>query len=158
VIAVLFGAAGCDGSPTVLQSPGIRLEHSAPVVQEAVALLNAHRASLGCETLTWHLQGAWVGESYARQMSDENFFGHVDALGRNLRFRLTTAGISRYRVAAETIAAGQDTGNRVVASWLNSPEHREILEDCRYTHMGLGYHHGSGVFRDYWTAVFLNLR
>jgi uncharacterized protein YkwD len=157
VIAVLLGAA-CDGSPTVLQAPGIRLEHTAPVVQQAVALVDAHRATLGCEPLKWHMQSAWVGEMYARQMSDEGFFGHVDTLGRNLKFRLTNAGIHHYRTAAETIAAGQATGDRVVTSWLASPDHREILEDCRYTHMGLGFHRGAGPYRDYWTAVFLNVR
>ncbi|CAN5801687.1 hypothetical protein BH23GEM6_BH23GEM6_15690 [soil metagenome] len=155
VFVSMFSAA-CDALPTEARRPGILYEQSDVIVQEAVQLMNAHRATLGCETLEWHARGALVGERYAQQMNNEAFFGHVDSQGRTLKTRLNTAGISGYRVAAETIAAGQTTSRRVVEAWLKSPEHRAILEDCRYTRLGLGFYNGSGPYRVYWTAVFLN--
>jgi len=151
----LFSVA-CDALPTEARRPGILFEQSPVIVQEAVQLINAHRATVGCSPLQWHARSALVGEQYAQQMNNEEFFGHVDAQGRTLRTRLNSAGISGYRVAAETIAAGQQTSRRVVDAWLASPSHRSILEDCKFTHLGLGFYNGSGPFRVYWTAVFLN--
>jgi uncharacterized protein YkwD len=156
ILLVTTFSAACDALPTEARRPGILYEQSPVIVQEAVQLMNAHRATLGCEKLEWHARSAMVGERYAQQMNNEAFFGHVDSQGRTLKTRLSTAGISGYRVAAETIAAGQKTSTRVVDAWLASPEHRAILEDCRYTHLGLGFYNGSGPYRVYWTAVFLN--
>ena len=90
--------------------------------------------------------------------NDMAFFGHVDPDGTTLKSRLDRAGISGYQLAAETIAAGQGTATKVVHDWIESPDHRKILEDCRYTHLGVGFYTGEGPYRAYWTAVFLDNR
>lgn len=123
---------------------------------QAAMLIDAHRASLGCTPLRWHEGAAAVAEAYARQMSDERFFGHVDPAGTTFKQRLSRAGIAGYTTAAETIAAGQDNPPKVVADWLASPDHKTIVEDCRFTRIGLGFHSGTGPYREYWTAVFFS--
>lgn len=145
---------GCDSQPlgpevSVLTSTSVH-----PWAAEAADLIDSHRASLGCDPLRWHEQGAGVAENYARQMSEERFFGHVDPHGGTLKGRLNRAGITGYRRAAETIAAGQDNPRKVVGDWIASNDHRAILEDCAYTQVGLGFHEGDGPYREYWTAVF----
>ena len=150
--------AACENMPVGpevarLESTGVH-----PWASEAATLIDQHRTALGCDPLRWHQQGASVAEAYARQMSDEAFFGHVDPKGTTLKQRLNRAGISGYRRAAETIAAGQDNPGKVVGDWIKSPDHRAILEDCQYNEVGLGFHEGEGPYREYWTAVFFATR
>ena len=148
-----MSAAACDSMPTAAK---MTPRPAFGLTREATNGINAHRASLGCGPLAWHGQSAAVGEQYARRMNDLAFFGHVDPDGTTLKQRLNRAGITGYRLAAETIAAGQPTADEVVHDWLESPEHRKILEDCRYTQVGVGFYDGQGPYRQYWTAVFLD--
>ena len=154
VAMAMLSLSGCD-SPVAPRIHEVATQEAVNAwAIEAASIIDQHRATLGCAPLRWHHPGAGVAESYARQMSEEGFFGHVDPAGVTLRQRLNRAGISGYRLAAETIAAGQDNPPKVVRDWLESPEHRAIVEDCRYTEVGLGFHLGDGPYREYWTAVF----
>ncbi len=153
-LPALLLIAGCESQPL---GPEVALLTSTsvhPWAAEAAGLIDAHRATLGCKPLRWHEAGASVAEAYARQMSEESFFGHVDPHGTTLKQRLNRAGITGYSRAAETIAAGQDTPRKVVDDWIASRDHRAILEDCTYTSLGLGFHAGDGPYREYWTAVY----
>lgn len=147
---------GCDQSPT---GPRLTEVPDAAALDdfayEAALLIDEHRARLGCAPLTWHSGAAAVAENYARQMSEEAFFGHVDPAGTTLKQRLNRGGVRGYAVAAETIAAGQDYPQKVVADWIASSGHRQILEDCRYTSVGVGFYEGDGPYREYWTAIFV---
>jgi uncharacterized protein YkwD len=152
---LLLGLGACDALPTGPGEGRIAFDEAPALSREATERINEHRASLGCGPLRWHDRSAAVGEQYAKRMNDAAFFGHVDPAGSTLKSRLNRAGIFGYRVAAETIAAGQRTATKVVGDWILSPEHRAILEDCRYTHVGIGFYTGEGPYRAYWTAVFL---
>jgi uncharacterized protein YkwD len=148
--ALLFILAACTPPtvPLVAKAP----EPSWP--SKAASLIEAYRRSRGCLPIRWNQPGATVAEAYARQMSDQQFFGHVDPNGRTLVERLDKAGID-WHMAGETIAAGMSTPEQVVEGWIKSPEHRAVLEDCSFAQLGLGFHHGTGPYKDYWTAVFL---
>jgi uncharacterized protein YkwD len=144
--SLLLLLMGCDYGPA-----GPRLSEANPTevhawALEAAALIDQHRATLGCAPLRWHDQAAAVATAYARQMNDEAFFGHVDPAGTTLKQRLMRGGVSGYRLAAETIAAGQDN------------PHKAIVEDCQFDHVGVGFHAGDGPYREYWTAVFVSTR
>lgn len=156
--SVLLLLMGCDYGPT---GPTLSQAHTTDIhawALEAAALIDEHRATLGCAPLRWHDQAADVATAYARQMNDEAFFGHVDPAGVTLKQRLNRGGVSGYRLAAETIAAGQDNPPKVVADWLQSPGHKAIVEDCQYDHVGLGFYSGDGPYTEYWTAVFVSTR
>jgi uncharacterized protein YkwD len=156
LLVLLLGACANPATPPL---DAARVDPAVHIwASEAAVLIDTHRANLGCGPLRWHHRGATVAEQYARQMSEENFFGHVDPSGTTLKQRLNRAGITGYRLAAETIAAGQDTPSRVVAAWIASAPHRAILEDCQYSQLGLGFHTGTGHYREYWTAVFFATR
>lgn len=122
---------------------------------KAAALIDEHRATLGCPPLSWNASVARVAGKYSRQMSEEGFFSHVDPDGTTLRQRLEGEGVTGHRRIAETIAAGQNSPSSVVNAWLNSPGHRGILEDCGLHEIGVGFHEGSGRYRTYWTAIFV---
>jgi uncharacterized protein YkwD len=76
------------------------------------------------------------------------FFSHTNHLGKNPFQRLQGAGI-RYRIAAENIAAGQQTAEQVLQSWLNSQGHRRNIENCDLTQ------HGVGFYNNRWTHVLM---
>jgi uncharacterized protein YkwD len=154
---ILLGLGACDMGPTA-PGPSLSIDEAPAEARGAMELINQHRASRGCSALRWHDRSAAVGEEYAKLMNDAAFFGHVDPSGGTLKSRLNRAGIFGYRVAAETIAAGQRTSSKVVGDWLLSPGHRAILDDCQYTHAGVGFYTGDGPYRAYWTAVFLAAR
>jgi uncharacterized protein YkwD len=48
----------------------------------------------------------------------------------------------------EIVASGADTATSAMTLWMNSPPHRQIMLDPRYTMAGIGYYAG------YWTVVF----
>jgi uncharacterized protein YkwD len=116
--------------------------------REFVALYNQHRTSIGCQALQWHEKAASVAHDHSADMVARRFFDHVAPDGGTLAYRLRRGGIL-YRLAGETIAAGQTTPEWVLEAWLRSPEHRKILEDCRFTHQALGR------VNDVWTLLLL---
>jgi uncharacterized protein YkwD len=154
---LLLGLGACDIRST---TPAARLAIDEAPAEARAALegINRHRATRGCVALSWHARGATVASDFSRSMNDLGFFSHVDPSGGTLKSRLEAARIVGYRTAAELIAAGQRTGSDVVASWVGSTAHRAILEDCQYTHVGVGLYEGNGPHRTYWTAILLAFR
>lgn len=114
-------------------------------------LVNRHRASVGCGPLEWEPTAAAVARRHSRAMERRGFFAHVDPDGVHPRDRLRAAGLD-FRASGENIARGPFTPASVLAGWLGSPGHRRNLEDCRWTHHGVGRH------GDRWTHVFLTAR
>jgi uncharacterized protein YkwD len=84
-------------------------------------------------------------------MVERRYFSHTDPEGRGLPDRLAAARIS-FRMAGENIAFGYADAGDVLDGWLNSPLHRANIENCAFTHQGLGRH------RDVWTQVLLRPR
>lgn len=114
-----------------------------------VDLVNRHRQSVGCGPLAWHAGAAGVAESHSRDMAVRDYLGHETPEGLSPFDRLTRAG-ARYRMAAENIAAGPATAEAVWSGWLRSPPHRRNIENCAYTH------HGVGEYRQRWTHILLS--
>jgi uncharacterized protein YkwD len=109
---------------------------------------NAHRVSIGCQALRWDAATAAVAQAHAEDMVQRDFFSHTDPDGRSPFDRLRAAGVT-YMAAAENIAYGYSTAAGVLEGWLNSEGHRRNLENCRYTH------HGVGVKEGKWVHVFI---
>ena len=121
----------------------------ADVVAEMARLVNAHRASRGCPALVWLQPAADAAEAHSADMARRGYFDHVSPDGQRPWDRLAARGV-RYRLVAENIAytPGQDA-RATLAGWLNSRGHRENLENCAYTH------HGIGLESARWTHVFV---
>jgi uncharacterized protein YkwD len=143
-IAVALGVTACE--PVVgLTVPDDDLD---VMVQEFVSLVNAHRQSVGCESLTWHAAAAEVALAHSEDMVARGYFDHTNPDGQSPFDRLNAAGIF-FRLAGENIAAGHRTAEAVLDGWLNSPGHRANIENCGFTH------HGLGLASNHWTHLFL---
>ncbi len=120
------------------------------VALEFQNLVNEHRKSVGCNPLVEHKGLNSLAQKHSEDMKVRNFFSHTNPDGKSPFDRIKEAGIS-YKSAGENIAKGQSTANQVLNSWLNSSGHKANIENCNYTHHGIGYV-GEGIHL--WTHKF----
>jgi uncharacterized protein YkwD len=135
---------------------------SADAVQSVLAGINAARAKAGCGPLKLNTALMAAAEGHARNMAEQDFFGHKDKKGRGITGRVRSQGY-RYGLVAENIAAGQETPNAAVQAWIDSPGHRRNIMNCKFRETGiaLAYQpddrplrgHTMGL-RYYWVQVF----
>ena len=82
-----------------------------------------------------------------RAAFDRDFFSHETPDGEGFFDRLEGAGIDWATAAGENIAFSYGDGETVMAMWLSSPGHRANIENCAFTHQGVGRK------ETYWTLV-----
>jgi uncharacterized protein YkwD len=68
---------------------------------------------------------------------------HTGSDGSSPAARMRDAGYHPGYIA-ENIAAGPGTPESAVRTWIDSPEHRDIILTCRYIHAGVGVASGRG--------------
>lgn len=118
-------------------------------LSELHRLINVHRREVGCEDLKWHQATAEVAEAHSADMSRRNYFDHLTPEGADLSARLLAGGVTWHGSIAENIALTVRGPDVVMQLWLDSPPHRANIEDCAFTH------HGLGLYRDRWTQVLV---
>lgn len=119
------------------------------VLSELHDLVNTHRRSAGCEALRWHDATAVVAELHSKDMSLRNYFDHLTPEGTDVYRRLITGDVRWRGSIAENIALTAQGPEVVVELWMDSPPHRANIENCVFTH------HGLGLYRDHWTQVLV---
>jgi len=98
---------------------------------------------------------------HSTDMSVDEYFSHdtQDRVGGSL----VSVCVSSRRVAtyytnwtdvSENIAAGYGSPEAVMAAWMNSAGHRANILRSTSWEIGVGYHLGSGPYRQYWTQDF----
>ncbi len=125
------------------------IEAADPEILVLVELVNRRRSDVGCEPLTWHEGIAAVAVSHSLDMQQRDFYDHVDPDGETLIHRLTRAGIAFNGVAGENLVIGTVDGTIAYTLWIDSAEHRANIENCFFTH------HGVGLADGRWTHVFV---
>ena len=80
-------------------------------------------------------------------MKQQQIFSHESSIDGSLENRLDASNIA-YTIAAENIANDYYDGIEAAHGWLNSEEHRSILLNEDFTHVG------SGVFSNFYTQIF----
>jgi uncharacterized protein YkwD len=130
-------------------STGGTMADGAQMVQEMVRLVNAHRAARGCPALAWLQPAADAAQAHSADMARRGYFEHRSPEGQGPADRLASRGVA-WRMVAENIAWTPERGAReTLQGWIGSPGHRANLENCAYTH------HGIGLQDAYWTHVFV---
>jgi len=112
-------------------------------------LVNRHRESIGCLPLRWHEPSAAVAEARSTDMVARRYFDHVAPDGRTVFDQVAAAGIEAWGSIAENIALTQAGAPSVLELWRDSPPHRRNLDNCAFTHQGLGERGGV------WTQILL---
>lgn len=105
--------------------------------------------------LSWNAKLGLAAARHSRDMATRDYFAHTSPQGRTAFDRIRAAGY-QYRRAGENIAAGRafDSPAAVVAAWLNSPAHCQVLMNPQYTEVGVARADGPGSYSTYWTQAF----
>jgi len=137
----------------LLLPPSMPAQTPASVVssslQDLHRRINVHREAAGCRPLAWHEGAARVAESHSTDMSRRDYFDHRNPEGMEVGGRLLAGGVTWHGLAGENIALTAAGPEVVIDLWVDSPPHRENMEECAFTH------HGLGVYRDRWTQVLV---
>jgi len=103
------------------------------MTNEILALVNAHRVSVGLTTLALDKQYASAyAVEHTQYMMDLEKINHDRFSERSEA--LKSRGAKR---VGENVAFGYSTAETVVNAWLNSPDHKRAIEG-EYTHSGFG--------------------
>ena len=121
--------------------------------QDLLAQINAKRAAAGCQAVAGDEQLRVAAERHALDMRDHEAVrsdpNHGGSDGSTPQQRITDAGFKPASRTGEIMyyATGAP-GNTVQANidwWMNSPRHKAIIEDCAYTHAGVGLVYPGGT-------------
>jgi uncharacterized YkwD family protein/spore coat assembly protein SafA len=118
-----------------------------------VSLTNAQRSKYGLPPLkmNWELQR--LARIKSEDMRNCNYFDHNSPTYGSPFTMMKNFGI-QFSYAGENIAAGQQTPESVVDSWMKSPGHRANILKREFTEIGCGVAFG-GSYRVYWTQEFI---
>ena len=113
-------------------------------------LINTHRETIGINTLVKLNLVSQVAEDHTEYMIEvgtanhDNFQQRVQLLKQN----------ADAKTVGENVAYGFASASGVVNGWLNSPDHKKIIENPDYTHFGISTEcNASG--RNYFTHIFI---
>jgi uncharacterized protein YkwD len=138
--------------PALLAAALLGAAPAADDTAELVDVVNRHRAGVGCAPLRWHEGAARAAQAHAEDMRRRGYFDHLTPEGLRPRDRLRAAGVQVRGVTAENLVDAPFGGERLLGRWLASPAHRENIDDCGFTH------HGIGRAGDLWVHLFLTVR
>jgi uncharacterized protein YkwD len=134
-----------------VSAPPADVPVTAPSDEAAVLeLVNAARATAGCDPLAADAGLAAVARAHSADMRDRDYFSHTDPEGRSPFDRAKQAGVANAR--AENIAYGQSDAAAVMASWMGSAGHKANILDCSLKTLGVGVAEGDGG--PWWTQLF----
>lgn len=142
VIAALLTSANACG-PGTSSLPGQKLQD----------LINARRAAAGCPPVAGDDKLRAAAERHVVDMRDHVAVrtdpNHLGSDGSTIGQRIADAGYSPVSRTGEIMyfALGPP-GNTEQANidwWMNSPGHRALIEDCSFTHAGVGLIYPGGT-------------
>ena len=113
-------------------------------------LVNDHRILLGISTLELADLISTVAKEHTDYMIYSGNIGHNNFAFR-LQYLIENAGAKK---VGENVAYSYSTAEGVMAGWLKSQEHKEVLENGSYTHFGISVKEDVNG-RKYFTAIFI---
>ncbi|MBA8927361.1 uncharacterized protein YkwD [Kutzneria viridogrisea] len=137
-------------APPVVTSSAAKPANSGPE-NEVLALVNKERRANGCGDLHWDDRLALAARKHSQDMAVRNYFSHDTPEGVDPWQRIKAVGYAD--PSGENIAAGQNSPESVMTSWMNSPGHRANILNCSFKALGVGEYKG-GSYGFYWTQDF----
>lgn len=122
------------------------------VAEEILQIVNAHRASIGKNTLEFNTLANDLSYEHTLYMIEQRDISHDDFDERSDRL-IAEEDASR---TGENVAYGQRDAEAVMEAWLNSSGHRKNIEGD-FTHIGIAaIKNNSGTY--YYTQIFFKKR
>jgi uncharacterized protein YkwD len=89
-----------------------------------------------------------AAQGHADDMALTGLFSHTSDDGRSWVTRIRATGWKR--PAGENIARGFGGAPEVMTAWMNSPEHRRNILNCKFKYIGVGHN----MLGEYWVQDF----
>lgn len=103
-----------------------------------LSLVNARRTNVGCAALRTNASLTSAARVHTRRMVNARTMSHQLPGEPGLARRIVNAGYVNWSAAAENIAWGASTPQRIFNLWMNSSGHRTNIQNCRYRDAGVG--------------------
>ncbi len=147
LIVLFFSSCSKDDS-TIDDTDTVTTEE-AILENEILELVNAHRNSIGKNSLALNNRASELAQEHTLYMINKGGISHDNF---NERADILFQEENAYSVG-ENVAAGYATAQSVMTGWLNSTGHRDNIEGD-YTHIGVSaIKNSSGTY--YYTQLFL---
>ncbi|MBD8519862.1 CAP domain-containing protein [Lysinibacillus fusiformis] len=111
-------------------------------------LLNVTREHHGLLPVEMNESLESTARMHSEDMKVQNFLSHESPTYGDLKKRLQAQSID-YSDANENLATAYFDAIEAMHGWTNSPEHRKVLLNDKYSQVG------SGVFVDYYTQIYI---
>ena len=103
--------------------------------------------------VVWEAALTCAARVHSKDMADNNYFSHTNLQGNGPGWRMNQAGYNGGGWG-ENIAAGQQSPQSVINSWLDSDGHCANMLNPSFSELGVGYAFGNGQYGHYWTQNF----
>ncbi|MFD2725703.1 CAP domain-containing protein [Hyunsoonleella rubra] len=135
-----------------ISEENIELSETLSMADEILQLVNAHRASIGKNALSFNTLANDLAYEHTLYMIDQRDISHDDFDERSDRL-FDEESASR---TGENVAYGQRSAQAVMDAWLNSAGHRRNIEG-EFTHIGIAViKNGNETY--YFTQLFFKKR
>ncbi|MBQ6393984.1 CAP domain-containing protein [Candidatus Saccharibacteria bacterium] len=121
--------------------------------QEILNLVNKERAKAGLASLSW--ASTCEGAAQTRALEIMSVYSHTRPDGSEWKTACPIPEGGGY--AGENLAGGISAVSppTVVASWMNSPEHRANILNANYTKLAVGFvYDANSQYKTYWSQYF----
>ncbi|AXO80425.1 CAP domain-containing protein [Olleya aquimaris] len=119
---------------------------------EVVELLNAHRISLGLNSLNILDNASAVAISHSQYMVDQGEASHDNFYSRSQHLKNQVNA----KTVSENVAYGFTNAQALVNAWLNSDGHRQNIENPELTDLGIACEKDNSGKR-YFTNIFIKI-
>lgn len=119
----------------------------------ALADFNAYRMRNGLQPVVWNEKLSVASRVHAQDLADHGIISHTGSDGSGHGDRVQREGYT-FSIAAENVATGQKSWEKVFQAWQDSPGHNENLlrDDVTEFGMALVYEPRSN-YQTYWAMV-----
>jgi uncharacterized protein YkwD len=135
VVLLLFGGAAA-AAPAAYAAASVSAS-ARSLAADVIARTNAIREEAGCSPVKADERLRSVAQEHASDMARHRYLEHEDRAGTTSGERIGSAGYGN--VTGENLAYGYPSAAEVMDVWMGSTGHRRNIEDCAFTHVGVGY-------------------
>lgn len=163
IAVALYSCGTSNEIQYVLANDSYRCEEFDVTRERMLSLINRARiASRNCGykifipagKVTWNPTLARAALNHSVDMATKNYVSHKDPDGKEVSDRVEVVGYE-WLTVGENISAGRENSEEVVAAWLQSPDHCEIIMNQSFTEIGAAcFHNKDTKYKTFWTVVF----
>jgi uncharacterized protein YkwD len=113
-------------------------EPATPAHQAMFDALNEYRVANGLPKLIYSKTLEIAADAMVIDLWQRSFFAHINPDGLNPGQRAVNAGFC-HQYVGENLAAGQNTLDRAMTAWKNSPGHNANMLHPAYVYVGVSY-------------------